>query len=85
MDTVYLGKFSQDSTIMVGRNADFSIPFTGVIPMKTALQLDLRNLQTRDILIRADGKVKVGKAGIFVNRDIHYEGKHRLDDIQIRF
>jgi len=85
MDSVYLGKFTQDSTIGVKKNSDFSIPLSGTIPLRTALQLDLRHLAERDILLRADGNVRVGKAGIFVSKDVHYSGKHRLDEIQIRF
>lgn len=85
MDSVYLGKFTQDADISVKKNADFSIPLSGAIPLKTALELNLRNIREREILLRADGHVKVGKAGVFVNKDVHYQGKHRLDDIQIRF
>lgn len=85
MDSIYLGKFTQDSSIVVKKNADFSIPLSGAIPLRTALELDLRNIGQRDILLRADGAVKVGKAGIFVSKDVHYSGKHRLDEIQIKF
>jgi LEA14-like dessication related protein len=85
MDSVYLGKFTQDSSIAVKKNADFSIPLSGAIPLKTALELDLKNIGQRDILLRADGAVRVGKAGIFVSKDVHYSGKHRLDEIQIKF
>jgi len=85
MDSAYLGKFTQDSAIAVKKNAEFSIPLSGSIPLRTALELDLRNIGQRDILLRADGVVKVGKAGIFVSKDVHYSGKHRLDEIQIKF
>lgn len=85
IDSVYLGRFQQDSTIAVARNAEFSIPISGVVTLATALKLDIRHLQDRDILLRADGSVKVGKAGIFVTRPFHYEGRHRLDEVQIRF
>jgi LEA14-like dessication related protein len=84
MDSVYLGKFVQDSTISVNKNAEFSLPLSGTIELQTALKLDIRNLATRDILLNADGHVKVGKAGIFVNKPFHYQGKHRLDDIKFK-
>src|SRR4051812_40881963 len=80
MDSVYMGKFIQDSAVAVGKNAEFSVPFSGGISLQKALQLDLKNIGERDVLIRADGNVKVGKAGIFINKKIHYEGKHRLDE-----
>ncbi len=85
MDSVYLGKFTQDSSIKVGRNTEFTLPFSGSIPLKTALELDLRNIGQREIFLRAEGDVRVGKAGVFVTKKVHYQGKHRLDQIQIKF
>ena len=82
MDSVYLGKFVQDSIVGVNKNAEFSIPLSGSISLQTALQMDLQNIGERDILLKADGTVKVGKAGIFVNKPIHYEGRHRLEEIR---
>ena len=84
IDTVYLGRFSQDSAIEVGRMAVFSIPLSGSVPFRKLLELDPKSLGQRDIYLKADGSVKVGKAGIFVTRPVHYEGRHRLDELQIR-
>ncbi len=81
MDTVYLGKFVQDSAISVDRNAEFSIPLTGSIPLNKALQLNLQDIDSREIVLRADGATKVGKAGIFVTKKIRYEGRHKLSDV----
>lgn len=83
VDSVYLGKFKQDSLVNVLKDAEFSIPLSGTISYQTAMNLDLQNLSNRNILLRADGSVKVGKAGIFVTRPIKYEGVHRLDEIKI--
>lgn len=83
MDSVYLGKFSQDSIVSVRKNGEFSIPLSGTVSLQTALKLNLQNLDQREILLKADGSVKVGKAGIFVNKPFHYQGKHRLADIDI--
>ena len=80
MDSVFLGKFSQDSLIYVNRKADFSIPLSGKISLGTALKLDLRNIGERKVFIKADGTARVGKAGIFVNKDFDYEGSHGLSE-----
>jgi len=85
LDSTYLGKFSQDSTVAVYKNADFTIPFSGAIPLKTALQLDLKNLSEKEVTLRADGSVRVGKAGIFVTRPVHYSARQRLNELRIRF
>ena len=83
MDSVYLGKFSQDSMVSVHKNGEFSIPFSGTVSLETALKLNFQNLDQREILLEADGNVKVGKAGIFVNKPLHYKGKHKLNEIDI--
>src|SRR5215212_5104862 len=58
MDSVYLGKFQQDSTISVSKNSEFSIPLSGAVSMKTALLMNFQDIGTRDIVLRADGNVK---------------------------
>jgi len=82
MDSVYLGKFIQDSSVAVNKNSEFSIPLSGAVAMKTALQMNFQNIGNRDILVKADGNVRVGKAGIFVTKPIHYQGKHKLSEVK---
>ncbi len=84
MDSVFMGKFVQDSTVNVGRNAEFSIPLSGKISLGTALKMDLRNIGERKISLKANGNVKVGKAGIFVTKPFLYEGLHSLDEISLQ-
>lgn len=83
LDSVYWGKFVQDSTIGVKRNSEFSIPLSGAVSLQKVLDLNLQELSQRDILIRANGNVKVGKAGIFITKPFTYQGKHRLDEITL--
>ena len=82
MDSIYLGKFVQDSTVSVSKNAEFSIPLSGAVAMKTALQMNFQDIGNRDILLKADGNARVGKAGIFVTKAIYYQGKHKLSEIK---
>ncbi|HYD92677.1 MAG TPA: hypothetical protein VEA37_14470, partial [Flavobacterium sp.] len=70
MDTVYLGRFVQESAISVDKNSEFSIPFTGDVALQTVLRLNLQEMSTKQVLIKADGSVKVGKAGIFVTKPV---------------
>ena len=84
LDTVYMGKFVQDKTVDVGKNSEFSIPFSGTIPLQKVLKLGLNDIAQRSVQLRADGSVKVGKAGIYVTRPIQYSGHHRLDEIKLR-
>ena len=63
----------------VSKNAEFSIPFTGTVPVATALKLKLNDLASRDLLLQANGSVRVGKAGVFITRPFNYTGKHKVD------
>ena len=81
LDSVYLGKFVQDSTIAVKKNAEFSIPLSGTVSLQTVLNLNLQELSQREVLLRANGNVKVGKAGIFITKPFNYQGKHRIQEI----
>ena len=79
LDTVYLGKFVQENNVEVKKGSEFSIPFLGSITLLTALNLKLDDLARNEILLKADGNIKVGKAGVFVKKPINYQGKHRLE------
>jgi LEA14-like dessication related protein len=81
LDSLFLGQFRSDSAVQVNRSADFSIPFSGAVPLQSLLQLKVQDLVKRDVLIRANGSVKVGKAGIFVTEPIRYEGMHNVSEI----
>jgi LEA14-like dessication related protein len=82
LDSVFLGKFTQDADISVKETSDFSIPLSGTIPMQKALQLNLQDIGKREILVKADGAVKVVKAGITVRKPFQYEGRHKLGEIK---
>jgi len=81
LDTVYLGKFVQDSAISVRKNSEFSIPLSGTVSLQTVLNLNVQDMSQREVLLKANGNVKVGKAGIFITKPFNYQGKHRLQDI----
>jgi LEA14-like dessication related protein len=70
-----VGNFRQPETIDVGKAAEFSIPLEGKIDVKTALKLNLPELIGTEVLIKAIGNVRVGKAGVFVTKPIKYEGR----------
>ena len=78
MDSIYLGKFSQDAAVDVKKGSEFSVPFSGAVSLQTALNLKIEDLAQKEIVLRADGSAKVGKAGVYVTRPIHYQAKHRL-------
>jgi LEA14-like dessication related protein len=79
MDSVFLGKFTQPTEVSVNRNGEFSIPMEGTVSLLTALQFDIPKMVGKMVFIQANGNVMVGKAGVFIKRDLNYKGNHRLD------
>ena len=83
IDSVYLGKFTQDNAVDVGSNSEFSIPVSGGVSLITLTRLNYQNIGNRNIHVMAKGTIKVGKAGIFVNRPFAYVGDHKLEELNI--
>jgi hypothetical protein len=74
-----MGKFVQDQVIEVNKNAEFSIPLSGSVPLATALKLKVNDLSNRSLLIQANGSVRIGKGGVFITRPFTYSGQHKVD------
>jgi LEA14-like dessication related protein len=79
IDSVYMGNFTQDQMIEVGKNGEFSIPLSGSIPLEKALKLKINDLANRSLLVQATGSVKVGKGGVYITRPFTYSGQHKVD------
>jgi LEA14-like dessication related protein len=79
VDSIYLGKFIQEQEVDVVKKAEFTLPLKGSVSIVKALQLNLNDLTNRQVVLKANGEVKVGKAGIFITRPISYQGKHQVD------
>ena len=82
LDDVHLGKFSQDTLIEVGDKQNFSIPISGNVTLDKVMQLDLQNIDTRQVTVKATGSTRVGKAGIYITKPFSYQGKHTLNEIR---
>ena len=79
IDSVYLGKFTQPQAVDVANKAEFSIPLEATITLRNAMNLGLENKMGKEVQVRADGSVRVGKAGVYVTKNIDYKGRHLLD------
>lgn len=78
-DSTFVGKFSQPTLVSVNRKADFAIPLEGSIPLSRILLIKGKDILNKEVEVKAAGTVSVGKAGIFVDREIRYKGRHKLD------
>jgi LEA14-like dessication related protein len=83
MDSIYLGDFKQDTLIAVNKNAEFVIPLSGTVPLAALLKMKLKDIHKHDVLLQANGLTRIGKAGVFIEKEVGYRGRHRLD--QVRF
>lgn len=74
----YLGGATQDYQINIPKKSDFTIPLVVDLEMKNLLKNGWTSLTNKEVTVKVSGKVKVGKANIFISYPIAYEGKHRL-------
>jgi hypothetical protein len=79
VDSLYLGKFTQARDIGVVSGSEFSLPLQGILSWKQLLKSEWKDLVGKEVLLKANGVVKLGKAGVFVTRNIAYQGRHKLD------
>jgi LEA14-like dessication related protein len=79
LDSTYIGKFIQPHSVDVANKAEFSIPLEATLTFQNAMTLGLEKKLGKEVLVRADGSVRIGKAGVYVTRDIDYRGRHLLD------
>jgi LEA14-like dessication related protein len=79
VDSIFLGTFSLDSVIHVHDRENFYLPFTGQVTTTSLLQNGITAVSGKEMNIRIEGTTRVGKAGIFANYPIHYEGKQVLN------
>jgi len=79
IDSTYIGKFIQPQVVDVANKAEFSIPLEATITLQNAMSLGLESKLGKEVLVRADGSVRIGKAGVYITKNIDYKGRHVLD------
>jgi Late embryogenesis abundant protein. len=79
LDNRYAGKYLLDTTMHIGRNAEFSLPSRVNVDMKGLLKNSFTVLASKEILVTLKGSTRVGKAGIFINFPVNYEGRFKVD------
>lgn len=75
IDGKLLGHSSSDTLINIPRRDTFSLPVQFDINMQGFYQNALNTLLGKEVLLRIQGKIKVGKANIFMYFPINYESK----------
>ena len=72
VDSTFLGHSSQELQVAIPRRDVFTIPLKVDLDMKNLLKNGLTTLMNKQVLVRAVGNVKVGKAGVYKNIKVDY-------------
>ncbi len=70
-----LGHSSLDTLIRIPRRDTFSIPVKFNVDMQNVFKNAWNTLIGKEVLVRLSGKVKVGKANVFMSFPVEYETK----------
>ncbi|MEO7800801.1 MAG: LEA type 2 family protein, partial [Ginsengibacter sp.] len=74
----YLGKSISDTLINIPRRDTFTLPIKFDVDMKNLFKNAFNTLAGNEIIVKVSGKLKIGKANVFMNMPVHYEGKHKF-------
>ena len=77
----FIGKSTLDSTVDIPKRDTFLVPVKlKVETLATASNL-IQSIGDSAVLIRLDGKAKLGKSGIFFNYPVKYETRQKLSEL----
>lgn len=78
VDSTFLGHSSQDLQVAVPKRGTFTIPLRVELDMKNLLKNGLTTLFNKQVLVRAIGNVKIGKAGVYKNFKVDYSSMQQF-------
>ena len=78
IDSNYLGHTAQDHQINIPKKGEFTLPLSIEVDMKNAYKNAIPALFGKEVLVRVVGKVKLGKANVYKNFNVNYEGKQKF-------
>ncbi len=74
----FVGKTTFDTLIIVPARDTFSFPVDMMVDMKNLFPNVLTLLTKDEVGLRVEGKVRVGKGGIFINLPVRYSGQQAI-------
>ena len=77
----YLGEFKVDSLVRIKPGSNFRLPVKLEIDMKKIFANSLVTLLSKEVLVKVEGKAKVGKSFVYINYPVKYEGKQKLKEM----
>ena len=77
----FLGHFSMDTLIKIPANGEFSLPVKLQVDMGKIFKNSLVAFLAKEVVIKVEGKARLGKGFVFINYPIRYEGKQNLGEL----
>lgn len=74
----YAGHSLLDTLVHVPARDTFFVPVSVQVDMKNVFPNALTILMNDSIDVRVEGKIKVGKAGVYINVPVRYQEKHSI-------
>jgi LEA14-like dessication related protein len=81
IDGNFLGTFFIDSSVQILPRAEFRLPVEIDLEMKNILKNSITAFLKNEVTLKIIGLARVGKAGIFINYPVNYEGKQFLNEL----
>jgi len=78
INNTFLGHSASDTLINIPRRDTFLLPIKFDVDMKNAFKNAWSSLVGSEVLVKATGRVKVGKANVYMSMPVNYEGKHKF-------
>jgi len=77
----FLGHFSVDTLVEISAKKDFWLPVKMEVDMSKLVKNSVLAIFRPEVLIRIEGKARLGKGMLFINYPFNYSGKHELGEI----
>jgi LEA14-like dessication related protein len=81
IDNTYLGHFAMDTLIQIPAKGEFWLPVKLRVDMSKIIKNSLKAFFAKEIMIKVEGKARLGKGFVFINYPIRYEGKQNLEKL----
>lgn len=78
LNGTFLGHSDFDTLLLIPGNDTFYVPVKMTVETSSAIQGLMASARDTAVIIKIDGKARIGKGGLFFNYPIRYEGKPNL-------
>jgi LEA14-like dessication related protein len=78
IDNAFLGHSISDTLINIPRRASFILPIKFDVDMQSIYKNVLNTIMGNEVMVKVTGKLKLGKANVFMSMPVNYEGKQKF-------